>query len=253
MRQELGWRDLYLFNLRLGPINFVRSVDPMRCYEYPLVIEKLDCEGGLSILDLGSGYNVLPAFVCFHTPKASVHATDIDHACASWQARYANRLRHLFGIKGMVVVQQDCRMMAYAGEAFQRVCNVSSIEHVEGDDGDTRTMQEIARVLEPQGLAVVVVPYSDRYREISWGGVFTRLYDQEALFQRLIDPSGLVLREQLFWRVNVLGQLWYKLPWIVRLPFRWLMPMISPFMVRDAGMEDLHGAKGETCVVLRKE
>jgi SAM-dependent methyltransferase len=90
------------------------------------------------------------------------------------------------------------------------------LEHIPGE-GDTRAMQEIARVLKPGGILAISVPFiekagnvvdqyiSDKFyysghsvKNNSGNIFFQRLYSETALESRLIYPSGLQLTKKIY-------------------------------------------------------
>ena len=88
------------------------------------------------------------------------------------------------------------------------------LEHVP-DPGDSICMQEFARVVKPGGLILITVPYARQYRE----NVppydtpkYHRLYDDDALNQRLIQPSSCDLRSDLSVYFSVKA-----MPWLERI------------------------------------
>lgn len=66
---------------------------------------------------------------------------------------------------------------------------VSAVEHCREDD-DTQAMQEIAGVLKPRGRAVLTLEFGPEF--VDWSPVVQgRIYDEAALIERLVKPSGL--------------------------------------------------------------
>jgi SAM-dependent methyltransferase len=83
--------------------------------------------------------------------------------------------------------QQDARCLKYPDNTFDAVYSMSVVEHVEGEDGDGRAIDEMMRVLKPGGLLVVSVPFGNRYiKQNRDGKFFQRIYDSDALEDRLL-------------------------------------------------------------------
>ena len=214
--------DLHLFGLWLGartlpsaPIAglkcMVLPVEYIRCAETRYILRHLDVRPGQRVLDIGSP-KLLSLFLAVHL-RAEVHATDlVDYFFERYEAysrlalgRDRDRYR---------MASEDARILTYPSAHFERVFSISAIEHIP-DDGDTRAIQEIARVLAPGGIACLTVPWSDHgYLEefkqrgdpdVYWAPgdgervFFQRAYDRGMLEWRLVRPSGLRLVDLSFW------------------------------------------------------
>ena len=214
--------DLHLFGLRLGartlsssPVAglkcMVLPVEYIRCAETRYVLDHLDVRPAQRVLDIGSP-KLLSLFLAARL-GAEVCTTDlVDYFFKRYElySRIAlgparNRYR---------MDRQDARALTYASAHFERVFSISAIEHIP-DDGDSKAIQEIGRVLAPGGLACLTVPWSDHgYLEefkqrgdpdVYWAPgdrervFFQRAYDAHTLAERLVRPSGLRLVDLSFW------------------------------------------------------
>ena len=111
---------------------------------------------------------------------------------------------------------QDARALDYEDGTFDIVYSMSVIEHIEGERGDSRSIQEMVRVLKPGGLLVLSVPFGKKYVEQQRRGFahavektedeslyfFQRVYDRTALENRILSAlDGLRVRSQwTIWR-----------------------------------------------------
>jgi SAM-dependent methyltransferase len=214
--------DLHLFGLWLGartlpsaPIAglkcLVLPVEYIRCAETRYILQRLDVRPGQRVLDIGSP-KLLSLFLAARL-RAEVHATDlVDYFFERYEvySRLAlgpERSRYHVG-------REDARTLTYPSAHFERVFSISAIEHIP-DDGDSRAIQEIARVLAPDGIACLTVPWSDhgyleefKHRgdpDVYWAPgdgervFFQRAYDRDMLERRLVRPSGLRLVDLSFW------------------------------------------------------
>ena len=92
-----------------------------------------------------------------------------------------------------------------------------AVEHFV-EDGDIEFVQEAARLLRPGGrlfLSFGIGPY----REWRWEWLFCRTYDDQALWERLIAPSGLEVEATMYFEAGLtrrFSERWFKLPLIVR-------------------------------------
>ncbi len=214
--------DLHLFGLWLGartlPLSpmaglksLVLPVEYIRCAETRYIFQHLDLSPGQRVLDIGSP-KLLSLFLAARL-QAEVHATDlVDYFFERYEvySRVAlgpDRSRYHMG-------REDARELTYPAAHFERVFSISAIEHIP-DEGDSRAVGEIARVLAPGGIACLTVPWSDHgYLEefkrrgdpdAYWAPgdgdtvFFQRAYDRTTLEQRLVGPSGLRLVDLSFW------------------------------------------------------
>jgi hypothetical protein len=113
------------------------------------------------------------------------------------------------------------------------------LEHIE-EDGDSKAMREVARVLKAGGLYCLTVPFAGLYPESSIDHqiyykkpvngkpvFYERHYDQESLQSRLVRPSGLSLAGLEFYgeRVFPFEHYYSALPH----PFRIALAPAGPF------------------------
>jgi SAM-dependent methyltransferase len=183
------------------PVNYWRNI------EYRLVSNAAQFQPGERVLDIGS-----PKLLALYLAKvvgAEVFATDIDDY-------FVERLRTVAEVEGVPagrlhVQVEDGRQLSFPDDAFDKVFSVSVLEHIP-DDGDSACVKEIARALVPGGECYLTVPFWPRSRTdfvdskaVYWakhsvaaddGNVFyQRRYSESDLFERLVTPSGLELKE----------------------------------------------------------
>lgn len=108
-----------------------------------------------------------------------------------WRAAAKDKSKLISGI-------QDMHALGYPNEFFDVVVSFSVIEHC---DDDTKCMQEIARVLKKGGTAIISTEFSETYNP---SRPRSRKYDLDALFRRLVKPSGLKLDSEtmLDWKAS---------------------------------------------------
>jgi len=190
--------ELFVLYCRYRTINMLKNLPLCRYVEYEMVWKIVLSYPKASVLDIGSWYSVWPLFLARRGYK--VTATDLSSAVTE-QIGFAYRVGLGDAVKsGRVQVKQaDARALPHSDNHFDHLTAISVLEHVP-DPGDSVCMREFARVVKPGGLILITVPYARRYRE----NVppydtpkYHRLYDDDALNQRLIQPSGCDLRSDL--------------------------------------------------------
>lgn len=214
--------DLHLFGLSVGaralpsdPVAGLKSlvlpVEYVRCAETRYILQHLDARPGQRVLDIGSP-KLLSLFLAARL-RAEVHATDlVDYFFERYELYSRVALGRDQGRYHMG--REDARNLTYPSAHFERAFSISAIEHIP-DDGDSRAMQEMGRVLAPGGIACLTVPWSDHgYLEefkrrgdpdVYWAPgdgetvFFQRAYDRDTLERRLVRPSGLMPVDLSFW------------------------------------------------------
>jgi SAM-dependent methyltransferase len=233
-----GW-DLYWFTSALGVGRFVPRMNLVRFHEYALVVEGLALTPSCRLLDVGSGYSILPLYLAARY-ACRVHITDSEANLSGVAAFHARKLARLPAARARVIVErQDARQLTYPGHAFDRVSSVSVLEHIP-DDGDSDAMRQIGRVLAPGGVAAITVPYAPKYEEREsspWVEYFERSYDDAAIERRLVAPSGLNVRSRLYFgeRPNPFARWYYRdVPWPLRTAAEVAAPAVSAAVSRSS-------------------
>jgi SAM-dependent methyltransferase len=243
-------RGVGAINDRLGARQALRAMDYFRCLEYALAAEALDLREGLSLLDMGCGSGPFPLYLSeVHDVVAT--AFDLDPAVTAWQRDAAGRLG--LSEERFRVVTGDSRQLPFAGHTFDRVLNLSSIEHIRGD-GDSKAAAEMARVMGHTGRAVLSIPFGPEMVEVSGAAhvaTFERRYDETAVAERIIRPSGLAEIGRIYFGEPGLAvsRIWFGLPAIIRFPIRRLAPALAGRFLHRLGGDDLQRAVG-MCLVL---
>lgn len=191
------------FRLIVIPVSYWRAL------EYRMFFDLVDLKKGIKILDIGS-----PKLLSLYLAKKydlKVYATDI-HPYFLETYSLLRRLLHI-SKEAYQLQREDGRNLSFEDSCFDLVYSISVLEHIP-DEGDSKCMKEVARVLRPGGKCFLTVPFSPVYREVYtrrtfyWSGVssvredgqlfYERRYDEQALFDRLINPSGLHVDKLFF-------------------------------------------------------
>lgn len=205
IRSRYAWRQ----SLRL----LLCPVDLWRYHEFRAVASAYRDDA--NILDVGSP-KLLALYLArrYGVPIVSSDLVGSVHEECELYERAAWR--------GAIEARQcDARALPFADASFPFVYSVSVLEHI-GDDGDTRAIREIARVLKPGGQAVITLPLVPEYYERWMDGdpygqqqrnaegkvFFSRYYDWPALEERIVEPSGLTVQRAAAWQECAPG--WYE-------------------------------------------
>jgi ubiquinone/menaquinone biosynthesis C-methylase UbiE len=195
--------------LFLEPCNYWRNI------EIPATLNHLRVQPGERVLDIGSPK--LPSLFLSHRVGANVFATDIFSYFFEEYKHYLASIGPPPTGGGYQMEIQDARSLTYPDSHFDKVYAISVLEHIE-DDGDSRAIREIARVLKPGGVCCLTVPFAfhyyesitveeQYYKKIVDGKApfYERHYDSEALQRRLLAPSGLLVES-----VEYFGERWFR-------------------------------------------
>lgn len=141
------------------------------------------------------------------------------------------------GVQGALLVG-NAEELPFAEASFDRVVNLGSIEHYERPE---RAVAEIARVLRPDGRAVILLPNSFGYQHVLYvwrhGTVFDdgqplQRYGTRAEWNALLERNGLNVE-----RVAKYQQVWPRtfadLVYYLRRPRKFLQVVLTPLLPMD--------------------
>lgn len=210
--------EYFGFGLRLGLANVLENglslglrktvgkiTQPINSYtrfpEYHFMAESILAEAesrglrGMKVLDVGSP-KCFGMYLAYRFPMelhlTDISCTNIDEYVQMWKPMAPRAC----GEASFALA--DARQLGYCDQTFDVVYSMSVVEHVEGQEGDARSIREMIRVLKPNGLLVVSVPYGSRYVEQSipgFGEDETRAYNEDPkFFQRIYNKRELERR-----------------------------------------------------------
>lgn len=279
---ELSLADLVQLNNRCGYVRAAKGIYYPRHLEYRLAFNEMHLQPGSRVLDVGCKHSVLPLYMAER--GCEVHAVDLSSSL--WQLRSMAQDAGLSPevISRLHLAQQDACALQYPADHFDAACSIGVVEHIP-DDGDIRALREMARVVKPGGYVVVTVEAAPEYTE-AWialrpgGGitirhrapeesetevpsewhrslpgswkmpVYARLYNDQAMAERLYKASGLRLVRFGYYH-DKFGNLRFSLN---RRNWGWLSPVLSLLVYRhapsSAALPDRYNAVGY--VVLQK-
>jgi SAM-dependent methyltransferase len=210
-KRTLGWKALQSGDMAVGVVALLQGIGFYRCWELPLVVSYFQPAPGTRIMDVGSLKSVLPLYWALRGCLVSV--LDIDSRVMVQQnyARYMGRPDLIDN--GLYTVVQDATRTEFEDASFDLITNISAVEHFTGD-GDIAFVREAARLLADGGrlfLSFGIGPY----REWEWEWLFCRTYDGQALWERLVKPSGLEVEATMYFEAETtrrFSERWYRLP-----------------------------------------
>ncbi len=187
-RRQLLWK-LYKFNFRLSLTHKLMGLDISRCFEYLTACEAIQKRGRGKLLDIGSYRSFLPLF--FASEGITAIASDI-HPSLRNQKTWMRRVKPAQPVH---LTLSDTTRQGFKEDSFEYITCISTIEHIPAN-GDMLAVKEMARLLKPGGILFISVPYDRKMKEGRWGRWFQRDYDEQAVFERLVIPSGLQLEDK---------------------------------------------------------
>jgi SAM-dependent methyltransferase len=211
---KIGAKELAHGDYKHAIRHLLVPVPYWRLVEFRLVRDAGEFQSTDRILDIGS-----PKLLSIYLAKTlgtEVFATDIDDYFMG-EYSFLQTLEAL-PVDRYHVQVEDGRKLSFADDYFNKVFSVSVLEHIPGH-GDSECAREIGRVLAPGGRCLLTVPFSPASRtiyrkanQIYWAKstaeedgdsksesiFFQRRYSESDLYERLIRPSGLHLKQLLF-------------------------------------------------------
>ena len=197
---------------RLGAKNWLKGLPYERCAELSWIVRHLEpqFQKPLRYLDIGSGESPLPTFLHAHSQW---DITCLDKCpwvrkqkrflktIGSGDAESARRFR---------IIEQDLLKADLPDESFDVITSVSVIEHFEGES-DSAAMKACGRLLRPGGHLVLTTLVNDSFfaefylKQPVYGEAFAgspvfyqRHYDLKSVRERIVEPSGLVENERIY-------------------------------------------------------
>ena len=229
-KRTLGWRALWQGDVAVGAVALLQGIGFYRCWELPLLVSYFQPSPGTRVLDVGSLKSVLPLYWALKGCDVSVLDIDARVMVQQDYARYFGRPDLIDD--GLYATVQDATQTNFEDASFDLITNISAVEHFTGD-GDVAFVREAARLLADGGrlfLSFGIGPY----REWEWEWLFCRTYDEQALWERLVEPSGLEVEATMYFEAETtrrFSRRWFRLPlmlrngvlgWLQKPVYKWL-------------------------------
>jgi SAM-dependent methyltransferase len=208
-----GVSNLLANGMRLGPRKTIGKItQPINAhsrfpeyYWFEEAIRKhlsqVPPQKNVRMLDVGSP-KMLGLYLAWNT-RAEVTLTDISEINVDeYQMMWKGLQKKAKGTLRFAL--QDARSLGYGDAEFDVVYSMSVIEHIEGEEADSRAVRELVRVLKPGGLLALSVPFGPRYIEQQTIGVagaarktgdrhlyfFQRIYDSRLFQERILKHAA---------------------------------------------------------------
>lgn len=203
---KLGLSYLFSGRITKGIARIFCPIHYTRYAELPIALEMLKPSSGERVLDISSP-KILPIFYAAHY-KSDVYTTDI----LDQPIEEASFFRKKLGLDNLYVQKEDARRLSFPDNYFDKVFSVSVFEHIApAKKGEIPAIIEAARVLRQGGIVVLTLAFCRKYtEEYKQGAVyereaknteklfFQRFYDESALEENILKPSGMQLMEKIY-------------------------------------------------------
>lgn len=192
------YSSIYHLADRVFPIDYVR----WRELSFVLgAVEKyLPSQG--KILDVSSP-KLLPLTLAESLAGSLVYSIDILES----EIAHVESARRQLRLNNLLCERMDARSLAFSDGSFDLITSISVLEHIAPEmGGEEPAVKEIHRVLSPNGIAILTVPFSRSYfAELKKGTVyereaprgedqfFQRFYDLDTLMERIVNVSSMDL------------------------------------------------------------
>lgn len=194
----------------LSPKLFLDPVSIVRYFEFDFAFKNFSkyASNGENILDVSSPY--LFGFYSAEKFNGSYTYLNPDKKDLSLVKKYSSKLTFNMNYKSD---KEDATKLSYANDTFTSIISISVIEHI-NDNGDSKTMKELWRVLKPNGILILTFPvakkFSEQFRDDDVYGLnnsqqnkkyfFQRIYDAETLKSRLLNQidNFTILDKEIF-------------------------------------------------------
>lgn len=272
--------EMIKLHKRLSGIKgLIRGVDYGRYLELSRVIHNLGRLNNMDVMDIGTG--PYPFYIIWLLLRgAKVIALDASEDVLEVEKFFmGHRDFNHYHIGGKLEVRiEDARNLSFPDNSFDRITLISTIEHIRGND-DILIMQEIGRVLKPNGLAVlsfpiadklteeyvivpyreaykykekeITVPYSKRYEDDTIG-YLVRRYDLNRIENNLVRPSGLWVKGiEYYGEVHVqFWKFWRNLPFKMQRKIGFIQPIATTLFFKRINMDEIKRIKDQGICIL---
>lgn len=174
-----------LLKLKLSPKLLLNPVSIVRYFEFDFVNAHLNLDNGWKVLDISSPY----LFGFFQSEKHFLEYSYInpDEKDLSNVISLSKKMRFS---SAYLAQSMNVLKLTFPDNNFDAVISISVIEHID-NEGDSKAMKEIWRVLKPNGLFSFTVPvkkqFEMEYRDKDEYNLNNSNMESKYFFQRIYD------------------------------------------------------------------
>lgn len=186
-RQALGSSGLSKAACKVLKSSLVQPIDYMRYAEFNAILNHLEVVPDTKILDISSP-QWFSLYLAKQNPKTNfVYTNVIDNELSPFK-----EICRALDIQNLSYFKEDVRNLTFDTNTFDQVISISVIEHIyPASGGDILALNEISRVLKPDGKLHLTVPYKEEKSIVYIDGpVYERKQGNHNFFAREYDSSS---------------------------------------------------------------
>ncbi len=189
---------------RVARKHSARPIDYMRYAEFEAILRDLHLRPHTTVLDVSSPQWFSLYLAVTHRDVEFIYINIVEAELTPYAA-----IAQALGLTNLHYQIADVRQLEFASDRFDHVISISVLEHIYPEtDGDLTALQEIRRVLKPNGTLHLTIPYKAQRNIVYVDGpvyerdqvsrnFFAREYDR-AMVDQLVEDSGFRIVNQWF-------------------------------------------------------
>lgn len=171
---------------------FINPISAIRYIEFDFVRKHSDFSKAKLVLDVSSP-RVFGFYIAKSFPKLIYEMINPDPN----DIRETGIQKEGYHLQNFTLKKENALFLPERSNSFDIVISISVIEHIP-EDGDTKALKEMWRVLKPGGRLIltthVIKKYRTEYRDKNQYGIANKKYGKKYFFQRMYDKTSLQKR-----------------------------------------------------------